>query len=273
MLPDAKSLPYGNYFGTDEVRRDVPGFSVSLLTPTLRAEDVPLHTHQNASFVSVLSGSYRSSADGAGSGETLIYNPRGTTHRDTFVLPRGRFLAISISDHCLKIALDAALLPTAATAYGSGQPVLTAQCLAQRCNGPLTESGSIEALCWDLLSTICGRGESDSRSAPPWMRKARELLHERCSDSLRISEIAKLLGVHPVYFPRAFRRAFRCTPSEYRMRCRLSEAMVLMRSKNLALAEIALSSGFYDQSHLSTAFREHFEIAPHAYRRRLHCVA
>jgi AraC family transcriptional regulator len=269
MLPGARSLPYGNYFGTDEVRRDVPGFSVSLLTPTLRAEDVPLHMHQNAPFVLVLSGSYRSSADGAALEQMLIFNPAGTTHRDTFVLPRGRFLAISITDHCLKIALDAALLPTAATAYGSGQPVLTAQCLVERCNTPLTESGCIEALCWDLLSTICGRRESDRRCAPPWIRKARELLHERCSDSLRITEIAKLLGVHPVYFPRAFRRTFRCTPSEYRMRCRLCEAIVLIRNKNLPLAEIALRSGFYDQSHLCTAFREHFGIAPHAYRRHL----
>jgi CubicO group peptidase (beta-lactamase class C family) len=53
------------FFGRSEVRRELPGFSVSLLAPTLRAEDVRLHTHENASFVLVLKGSYLSSADGA----------------------------------------------------------------------------------------------------------------------------------------------------------------------------------------------------------------
>ena len=267
--PDAKSLAYGNYFGTDEVRRDVPGFSVSLLTPTLRREEVPLHTHQNASFVSVLSGSYRSSADGAAAEPMLIFNPAGTTHRDSFLLPEGRFLAISISDQCLRTALDAAALPNAATAYASGHAVLTARRLAQQCIVPSAGGGCIEALCWELLATICSGREPHGRSSPSWIRKARELLQERCSDSLRMSEIAELLGVHPVYFPRAFRRAFRCTPSEYRTRCRLCEAIVLMRTRKLPLAEIALRSGFYDQSHFSTAFREHFGIAPQAYRRRL----
>ncbi len=270
MLPDVRRLPYGSYFGTDEVRRDVPGFSVSLITPSLRAEDVPLHTHENASFVFVVAGAYRSSADGATSEQMLIFNPAGTTHRDSFVMPQGRFLAISVSAHCHRIALDATALPTAATAYSSRAAVLKAQCLALQCNTRVIESGGIEELCWDLLATVGGREERDRRPVPPWVRKARELLHERCSDSLRIAEIAELLGVHPVYFPRAFRRAFRCTPNEYRMRCRLCEAMALMPSKNLPLAEIALRSGFYDQSHFSTAFRGHFGIAPLAYRRQLH---
>lgn len=271
MRPDIQRLPYGSYFGTDEVRRDVPGFSVSLLTPTLRAEDVPLHTHENASFVFVVAGSYRSSADGASSEQMLIFNPAGTTHRDTFVLPRGRFLGVAVSEPCLKTALDATRLPAAAMAYCSPGAVRRAQRLAQRCSTPGLESGHIEELCWDLLAAICGREES--RAVAPWVRRARELLHDRCSDSLHIAQIAELLGVHPVYFPRAFRQAFRCTPSEYRMRCRLCEAIALMRSKKLPLAEIALRSGFYDQSHLSTAFREHFGIAPLAYRRHLHGVS
>src|SRR5271168_4395973 len=50
MQTGAGSLPYGIYFGASQARRELPGFSVSLLTPMLRAEDVPLHRHQNASF-------------------------------------------------------------------------------------------------------------------------------------------------------------------------------------------------------------------------------
>src|SRR5579862_4280580 len=113
-----KTLPYGIYFGASEIHQELPGFSVSLLEPTLRAEDVPLHTHENASFVFVVAGSYLSNADGAPRvcmAPTVIFNPAGTTHRDSFALANGRFLAVSISNQSLRIAADGTALPSAAT--------------------------------------------------------------------------------------------------------------------------------------------------------------
>jgi AraC family transcriptional regulator len=265
------------YFGASEVRQEVPGFSVSLLTPTLRAEDVPLHTHENASFVVVLSGSYLTSADGAApvcSGPTLIFNPAGTIHRDSFVLANGHFLAVSISDQSLRVAMDWAALPTAATALASGDGLKTALRFVQQYGAPkLASYSTMEAMCWELLSTVSGVSlwpDKERLSPLSWIGRARELLHDRCSDALQIAEMAQQLGVHPVYFARAFRQAFRCTPGEYRMRCRLREAMALMRNAGVPLSDVALNAGFFDQSHFSTSFREHFGMSPQAYRRRLH---
>lgn len=39
MQAGTENLPYGIYFGASQIRRELPGFSVSLLMPTLRAED------------------------------------------------------------------------------------------------------------------------------------------------------------------------------------------------------------------------------------------
>jgi quercetin dioxygenase-like cupin family protein len=136
VRPGLRRLPYGAYFGASHVHQEVPGFSVSLLTPTLRAEDVPLHTHDNVSFVFVLSGAYASSADRAAPISTdpvLIYNPAGAVHRDSFVLADGQFLAVSISTQSLRVALDWAALPSAARAYSSGAGFKTAFALAQHC--------------------------------------------------------------------------------------------------------------------------------------------
>lgn len=264
------------YFGSDSVRQEVPGFSVSLLTPALCAEDVPLHTHDNASFVLVLSGAYRSSADGAGqvnSGPMLIFNPAGTTHRDSFVLAHGRFLAISISDESLRVALGEALLPSTAQASTAGAGLDIATRLARECAAAgAAANATMEAMCWELLAEVSGvslwPGINRSCGAA-WIGKARELLWERCSDTLQIGEMAQELGVHPVYFARAFRQVFRCTPGEYRLRCRLREAFELMRSSSLPLAEIAVNAGFFDQSHFSSAFRQHFGMAPQAYRKQM----
>ena len=275
MPPGAITHPYGIYFGANQHRHELPRFSVSLLTPTLRAEDVPLHQHDHASFVLVLSGDYLSTADGAAPitrTPTLIFNPAGTLHRDTFVHAEGRFLAVSISDQSHTITSDWAALPTSAEAFTAQSRLNTALRLAQECASP-TCASTMEALCWELLSTLLGVSlwpNKHQTSAPAWITTARDLLNDRASDTLNLTQMAHLLGLHPVYFARAFRDHLRCTPGEYRMRCRLSDALAYMRQPTASLSDIALSAGFFDQSHFSTAFRKHFGMPPKAYRRHLH---
>lgn len=273
MRANSSALSYGMFFGKNEVHREVPGFSVSVLEPTLRAEEVPLHSHDHASFVLVLQGSYISSADGAGAESapsTLIFNPVGTTHRDSFKVARGRFLAVSLSDESLRIATKGILLPSSATAFTTGHAVNTAFNLAGQC---LLEGsdwlGIMEGLCWELLSNMVGERLWADTGLPPWLRLAKELLQDQCDRPLLIAELAKQLGTHPVYLARTFRRAFRCTPGEYLMRCRLQKVMTLLRDTKLPLSQIALSAGFFDQSHLTHQFRKHFGVAPSAYRKDL----
>lgn len=273
METDSLTLSYGMFLGASEVRREIPGFSVSLLSPTLRAEDVPLHCHQNASFVLVLTGTYLSSADGAcriSLPSTLFFNPAGTTHRDAFQLAQGQFLAVSLSEQSCRIATEGAKLPIAATAFRTGEAIETAFRLVRQCSQSESDSlGILEGLCWELLSNVAGRKLWSEKTFPSWLRQAKELLRDQCSQPLLIGGLAHQLGVHPVYLARTFRKAFGCTPGEYLGRCRLREAMALLRDSSLPLAEIALATGFFDQSHFSRTFRQHFGVAPHAYRKRL----
>ncbi len=270
---DSSARSYGIFFGDIEVHRELPGFSVSILAPTLRAEDVPVHTHQNGSFVLVLAGAYLSSADGAPSvcgASTLIFNPAGTSHRDTFKLASGRFLAVSISDRSYQLAAEGTALPSSAKILDQKHALTTAYGLAQNCAIGESEAPSpMEGLCWELLSNVAGRKIWAPQRLLPWVKRARELLHDRCNSRLCIGDMAHELGVHPVYFARGFRQAFGCTPGEYFTRCRMHKVMELLRGTNLPLSEIALQAGFFDQSHLTKAFRSHFGLAPHGYRNRL----
>jgi AraC-like DNA-binding protein len=144
-------------------------------------------------------------------------------------------------------------LPAAATAYASGDVVATAFRLAGQSVRAGPEASTVmEGLCWELVSGMAGEKLWPQQRLPSWVRQAQQL------------------GIHPVYFARAFRQAFRCTPGEYRMRCRLRKAMVLLRDAKLPLSDIALEAGFFDQSHLTKAFRNHLGLAPHAYRTQLH---
>lgn len=276
MQLNPRKLAYGVHFGASENRQELPGFSVSLLTPTLRAEDVPLHTHDAASVVFVLSGVYLSGADGAPPNlrePTLIFNPAGTTHRDSFLLAQGRFLAVSISDEIMRIAMEGAALDGTATAFSNAESLSAAFRLMDQCFASSVDSlSTMEALCWELLSHTGGKrfwSNGKGTGAPAWTVRAKELLNDTSNSSQGITRMARELGLHPVYFARAFRQTFRCTPAEYRMRCRLGKAMALIHNRKLALSELSLRAGFFDQSHFTRAFRDYFGISPDAYRKKL----
>ena len=270
------SLAYGVHLGESEIRQEVPGFSVSVLQPTFHAEDVPLHTHDTASLVLVMDGAYLTSADGPtklSSDPLLVFNPAGTTHRDSFVVPKGRFLAVSVCDEVTRIANNGGDLPTIAKAFLDRERIATAkrlvrECLIGRDHDPLI----LEDLCWELIAVTSGTrvwGVKVGMGVPLWLCQARDLLNDRLTGALPITSIAQELGIHPVYFARGFRKHYGCSPSEYRMRCRLQRAMTSLCKSNHSLSSIALDAGFSDQSHFTTAFKQHFGHAPGLYRKNL----
>lgn len=52
-------------------------------------------------------------------------------------------------------------------------------------------------------------------AAPQWLARTRERLRDACFETPRLSDLAKIAGVHPVYFARAFRHRYGCSPGEY----------------------------------------------------------
>jgi AraC family transcriptional regulator len=127
-----------------------------------------------------------------------------------------------------------------------------------------------EALCLEMLARTSegpGGAGREPTSSPGWLRRARELLRDACGEDLSIGDIAGALGVHPVHLTRTFRRRFRCTPGEYLRRCRLQKATALLADSASPLAEVALASGFADQSHLTKSFKQAFGVTPAVYRR------
>jgi AraC family transcriptional regulator len=269
------ALAYGVHLGTNEIRRELPGFSLSLLQPKFREEDVPLHTHESASLVFVLNGVYRTSADGPAKilrGETLLFNPAGTTHRDSFVEPRGQFLAISISDEIARLLDSERLLPRAAIQMTTHALRAVARRLAKRVQiGERSMTPVMEDACWEILAAFCETDRPAQRprkSFPSWLLEARAILQEPDGD-LPITKLAAQVGVHPVHLARCFRKQMNCSPAEYRLRCRLQRAMEQIRGSESSILQISLDNGFFDQSHFTHAFRNHFGHAPGVYRGKL----
>ena len=77
------------------------------------------------------------------------------------------------------------------------------------------------------------------RHLPPWLLEARTILQEPDGD-LPITRLAAQVGVHPVYLARRFRQHMRCSPVEYRLRCRLRRAMEQMLRGESSILQIGL---------------------------------
>jgi AraC family transcriptional regulator len=260
-------LAPGQFFGNAHLARSTSSSDISHRIAVGAPEEVVAHTHQDAHFILVTGGVYVSAAGRPpGAGETvLVYNPPGTTHRDHFEHGRGSFFAVSIKPAAATAALaelsapDGPLYLTAARQKGIAMRIAAA-CAVD------AEALSLEALGLELLASLDRRAPPARTAAPGWLAAALELLYDRCREDLSIAQIAAAVGVHSVYLARTFRRHFGCTPGEFARFRRLERSLALLVDTRLALADVALGSGFADQSHFTRAFTRCFGLPPGEYR-------
>jgi AraC family transcriptional regulator len=87
------------------------------------------------------------------------------------------------------------------------------------------------------------------------------------SETLTLTQIAQVVGVHPVYLATAFRKKFGLTIGEFVRKLRIEHACDELIKGDLPLAAIALDAGFVDQSHFSKVFKLQVGTTPANYRR------
>jgi AraC family transcriptional regulator len=81
-----------------------------------------------------------------------------------------------------------------------------------------------------------------------------------------MAEIARRVGVHPVYLASEFRRRYGLTVGEYVRQLRIEYASRQLSTSDTPLVEIALNSGFSSQSHFSWTFKRITGITPAQFR-------
>ena len=124
-----------------------------------------------------------------------------------------------------------------------------------------------EAVVLEIL-VVLGRLALDAERAPPrWLLRARDLVHARFREPLRIADVAREVDVHQGHLARAFRQHFRMTLGSYVRGLRLDWVAQKLIDSDESLASLALAAGFADQSHLTRTFKCHSGLTPQAYRR------
>ena len=102
---------------------------------------------------------------------------------------------------------------------------------------------------------------------PSWkMRRLSDFIEENLGNSLSLELMANQVSLNALYLPRAFRKAFGQTPHQYVLQRRVERAKALLIDTELPISEIALTTGFSSQSHLSHWFSKFTGVSPAAFR-------
>lgn len=96
--------------------------------------------------------------------------------------------------------------------------------------------------------------------------RARDYLAEHAAENVTLAELARLSGLSAFHLCRVFRQSVGMTPHAYQTGLRVRQAKSLLRA-GLPIASAAITSGFYDQAHLTRHFKRVVGVPPGRYVR------
>jgi AraC-like DNA-binding protein len=125
---------------------------------------------------------------------------------------------------------------------------------------------SLQSVVALLMASHAGRAfQEPSTRERQAVRKAINLIHDLYDKTLSLDLIARESGLPKYRFLRAFRAEVGLPPHRYQLHFRLEKAKRLI-ALGTPLTQVALSSGFYDQSHFHRHFIELIGLSPRDYR-------
>jgi AraC family transcriptional regulator len=209
---------------------------------------LPRHAHAEVSLCLVTRGVVLEGASEHLATDLIVRNA-GEMHANTFG-PR--------SARCFNVLIGTSLLPELSGNLAAAAPIVRRLRRELRSHpSPLVVEGLIYQLAGEL-----SRPATSSKSVAT---RAYSLIAERFTEPLTIRAIAEEIEVHPVHLTRSFRSAYGITLITAIRDLRITYAASLLRAHK-PIAQIAVESGFADQSHFTRMFRRVMGMTPRNYR-------
>jgi AraC-like DNA-binding protein len=102
--------------------------------------------------------------------------------------------------------------------------------------------------------------------SPAVTRRVCDYIEGHLDEKIRLDGLAALAGLSTDHFARAFHQSLGLPPHKYLLRRRLEQVEHMLRETHAPLSEIALVTGFSDQSHLARHFRRWAGLSPRQVR-------
>ena len=101
--------------------------------------------------------------------------------------------------------------------------------------------------------------------SPRHVDRAKELLQAFAFDRVRLDEMAREIGLSPIYLTQLFKQSEGVPLYQYQLQLRLNHALRALPSCD-DITALALELGFSSHSHFTAAFRSSFAVTPSQYR-------
>jgi AraC family transcriptional regulator len=155
--------------------------------------------------------------------------------------------------------------------YGIGQ-ALKQEIEAGRDGGQLYVQSATLMLVNHLLrnySEVSTTPQEISEGLPQYQLKyITEYINAHLAEDISLSELASQIKLSQSHFSSLFRKSTGLSPYQFLIQQRVHRAKELLLIGDLAISEVAIAVGFYDQSHLNRHMRKLLGVSPRQLRQQ-----
>ena len=106
-----------------------------------------------------------------------------------------------------------------------------------------------------------------ARDFPKVFMQLEQALRQNLSHQWTVEEMAAIAGMGTTLFNEKVKNYTGFTPLNYLINIRISEAIKLLKRKDVSITDIALDTGFYSSQHFSTTFKKLTGYTPSEFRK------
>jgi AraC family transcriptional regulator len=233
------------------------------------------HCHDEACLVLTLSGSIthmERSRETVLPAKSLLYLPAGETHADVFG-PVGACCFISSIDPAwISNRLEGTHIDGEVPRVAEGGDLYALGLkLYEEFKRPDSLSELIvEGSFLELLGRWYRKHSHRPHGAPVWLKRVKTFLGDSFRESISLSDLSYVAGVHPAHVAREFHRVYGLTVGNYIRKMRVdfvAERLSTSYKEPPALAQLALEAGFSSHAHMSWTFKRLMGMTPSHYKR------
>ena len=129
---------------------------------------------------------------------------------------------------------------------------------------------TIEDLCFNLQEIIEAFSNSIANYIPSQnsatIKKAIAYITDNFNSTISLEDVASTVNMHPVYFSSKFKQTTGSSFKKFLNTVRIEEGKRLLANTTFSIIDIALSTGFEDQSYFTKVFKKYTGMTPKQFR-------
>ena len=264
-----KRRPENHFFGRCIQRKTLKDVTVCLYRYPPHS-NIPRHCHDEAYVSFVLKGGYTESS-GAHDSDVLetdmgVLHPPGETHADEFHDREVVLLAVQFTPAWYEEAVGGGMHLARAKRSSLDMSRMARKLYVQLGYKHARSNVCAMGLAFELTAELLCRDVPDQNTCAA---RARDIALSSFRSPITLMTIAEQLQLNPSHVARAFKGQYGLTVCEFIRNARLNYATRRLSHSNDPIGIISVESGFYDQSHFTSQFRQAMGITPALYRKRL----